>query len=65
MDEEPVWFGFQVEADKQAACARAQGNWEESLAILESVWCRQGVTIQVGDVIRLRQVEMAGRQMGI
>ena len=34
---EPAWSDYLVEADREAAAVAAEGAWEDSLAILESV----------------------------
>jgi hypothetical protein len=63
MAEEPVCFDYQVESDKREACAQAQGYWEESLAILESVWYMQAMPVKASDIISLKQLEPVDRDL--
>ena len=59
MEEEPVWFEYQVEEDQRAACEQAQGYWEESLEILESVIYDLPVKVKAIEVLQLKQQDQA------
>lgn len=65
MEEEPVWFPYQVEGDKHEACARASGDWQESLDILESVIYDLEVRVRAGQVIKLKRYEPSLEDLGI
>ena len=57
MADEPVWFDYVIEADREAAVAKAQGFWEESLEILESAIYDLGVLVGAADVTHLKRQE--------
>ena len=65
MEEESVWFEYQVEDDKRAACKQAQGYWEESLRILESVIYDLPVKVRAAEVINVKQHDQTVENLAI